>query len=487
MFRGFAVYTDIGGGQTVLTLQTPDVDNLEDAYVWRERVKKKTGYTFLGRLADTVAILPELLGVTAGAGITFAGTLANTPISPGSVTVSIGGIHILTDNSNGTLTAPTGTSVFATIDYETGVINITIDPGVGAAIAVNVTAYKTLPRQPVMGLPLYDVSAVNIEDLLAFNLNKSYAYNTATDEFDEIAVDVDGGAWTSSDTDFFWTSNYYVDASNNKLLWAVNNVASSGPTADGIQFYDGTDWTLLDPQIDAAGNLLRGSLIIIPYRDHLVALNTLEGLIAPGGATRHANRARWPQNGTPLVSIDATAWREDIIGKGGFIDCPTSEAIVSAAFNKDTLIVFFERSTWRLRYTRNELLPFIWEQINSEYGAESTFSSVVFDRGILSVGDKRIVAADNINVTPIDEKIPDEVYNFHNDSEGPKRVHGIRDFYRKLIYWTFPNDDPNEIYPDKMLVYNYDTDYNSWSIFNDSFTTFGRWQKRTDYAWATLP
>lgn len=460
---------------------------LQNAYVWRGRVKKKEGYTFLGRLHSTPT-LPEALGVTAGAGTSFAGTLTNFPVSPGTLVIDIGGIHILTDNGNGTLTAPTGTSVFGTIDYETGAISLTIIPGVGAAIAVSATAYRFLTRNPVMALGLYENIAINEEDLIAHDTEHSYLFNTGTGIFDELLTGTWGAnnQWTSSDSDFVWTTNYFTDASNNKLHWATNNIAYNTNFQDGIQFYNGTAWTVQQPQIDVTPNYLRGGLICLPYRDRLIVLNTLEGP-APGagGAIRHTNRVRWCQNGTPLVSVDANAWREDIIGKGGFIDAPTGQAIVSAAFNKDTLVVFFERSTWRLRYTGNELLPFVWEQINAEYGAESTFSSVIFDKGILGVGDKRIVAADSINVTPIDEKIPDEVYNFHNDNEGPKRVYGIRDFFRKLVYWTFPNDDPNETFPDKVLVYNYDN--GSWSIYNDSFTCFGRWQKRSDYTWATLP
>jgi len=40
---GFAVYTDIGGGQTVLTLQTPDIDNLDDVYVDKLSANKNYG------------------------------------------------------------------------------------------------------------------------------------------------------------------------------------------------------------------------------------------------------------------------------------------------------------------------------------------------------------------------------------------------------------------------------------------------------------
>jgi len=459
--------------------------DLEDAYCFRGRVIKKNGYTFLGRLHVTPT-LPEALGVTVLPN-SFTAILANSPVSPGTLVITVGALTF-TDNGNGTLTSPAANANYGTIDYESGTINLNFNPAVVLGTAVNATAYRYLPRNPVMGLGLYDKAAVNQEDLIGFDTQHSYLYNTATNIFDELTV----GSWgandqfTSTNSDFVWTENYYVDATNNKLIWETNNIAYNANLQDGIQYFNGTSWVTLQAQIDSTPNYLRGSLLIFAYRNRLVALNTLEGP-APGvgAATRYANRARWSQNGTPLPAVDANAWREDIVGRGGYIDAPTSEAIVSAAFNKDTLIVFFERSTWRLRYTGNEILPFLWEQIHSEYGAESTNASVVFDKGILAVGDKRIVRADNINVEPIDTKIPDEVYNFHNDNEGPKRIWGIRDFYRQLVYWTFPNDDPGETFPDKVLVLNYDN--GAYSFYNDSFTCFGRWQKRQDYTWATLP
>lgn len=473
-------------------LATEAFSTLEDAYVWRGRVRKKVGYTILGRLHLTPT-LPEALGNTIGAGTTFTGNLANFPVSPGTVTITIGAFHTLTDNGNGTLSAATGTAVFGTINYESGAVNLFIDPGVGAAVPVTATAYRYLPRLSCMGLSLYEVPPINREYLIAFDEDYSYLYNTATGIFD-VLVDGAGNnqVWNGTNSDFFWSVNYYQDDNNNYLFWTTNNVANSvvGPqTQDGIQIFDGTNWTAQTPQIDAAANQLRGCLILIPYRNRMVALNTLEGAVTPAAAVRHPNRARWSQNGVPytttILGSDANAWRQDLIGRGGYIDAPTREAIVSAAFVKDTLIVFFERSTWELRYTGNELLPFIWFQVDAELGAESTFSAVDFDKGILAVGDKGIVTADALNVTRIDQKIPDEVYNFHNDNTGPARVHGIRDHFLKMVYWCFPNDDPNDIFPDKVLALNYDE--GSYSIFNDSFTCFGNWQDVTDYTWQTLP
>lgn len=464
--------------------------DLEDAYVWRGRVVKKSGYTFLGRLHETPA-LPELLGATAGPGTFFTNPVANPPISPGTLEITVGALQF-SDNGNGTLSETTGAATvnYGIVNYESGQVSLYMDPGVGGGVNVNATDYRTLTRDPVMGLGLYERPEINRERLIAHDVDNSYIYNTGTGLFDIINTAgsswFGNNQWTSSDSDFVWTTNYYVDAAGNKLHWATNNIAYNTNFQDGIQYYDGTNWITLQAQINGTPTYLRGALIVIPYRDRLVALNTLEGPApAGGGATRYANRARWSQNGTPVIAVDANAWREDIIGKGGYIDAPTGEAIVSAAFYKDTLVVFFERSTWRLRYTANQLLPFVWEQINSDLGAESTFSPIVFDKGILAVGDKRIVSADATNVEPIDQKIPDEVYNFHNDNEGPKRIHGIRDYYKQLVYWTFPNDDPNETFPDKMLVLNYIE--GSYAIYNDSFTCFGTFQKTEDYTWATLP
>src|SRR4029077_9716800 len=60
-------------------------------------------------------------------------------------------------------------------------------------------------------------------------------------------------------------------------------------------------------------------------------------------------RVRFSQNGDPTDT--ANGWLEDVPGRGGYIDAPTKEAIISAEFLRDRLIVFFERSTWELVYT----------------------------------------------------------------------------------------------------------------------------------------
>lgn len=185
------------------------------------------------------------------------------------------------------------------------------------------------------------------------------------------------------------------------------------------------------------------------------------------------NRCRFSLNGDPTR---ANGWVDQRPGLGGYIDAPTKEAIVTAQFLRDRLIVYFESSTWELAYTGNQVLPFVWQQINTELGAESTFSQVPFDKVVLGVGNVGIHACNGSNVERIDDKIPDEVFDIHTADNDIQRVYGIRDYFFETVYWTFPDASRVESTPynNKILVYNYKT--GSWAINDDSITVFGYYQ-----------
>jgi len=203
-----------------------------------------------------------------------------------------------------------------------------------------------------------------------------------------------------------------------------------------------------------------------------------------GTSYRYTNRCRYSVNGSP---VNVNSFLELTGGFGGYVDAPTKEAIVTAQFLKDRLIVYFESSTWELAYTANQILPFVWQQINTELGAESTFSQVPFDTVVLGVGNVGIHACNGSNVERIDDKIPDEVFKIHNDSNGIERVAGIRDYYVEMVYWSFPDPTRSDTFPfnNKVLVYNYKT--GSWAMNDDSITAFGYYNTTPSQqeTWAT--
>lgn len=323
--------------------------------------------------------------------------------------------------------------------------------------------------QPTMGLETR-ISNAFFYDLIAFTESQAYIFTAPN------WVNISGATvWTGVDFNFFWTTNYFFS------FWATNDV-------DPIRYYiSGTVWTDFTPQINAAGDTVQKALLIFPYKNRLVLLNTTEA------GLNFSQRARWSQNGTPYVSaptppgtaFDANAWRQDIVGKGGFIDAATSEQIITAGFVRDTLVVQFEFSTWRLRYTGNETLPFLWERINSQLGSEAPNSAVTFDFGLMSVGRQGITLSDTNSCKRFDDRlIPDQIFNMDIENNNNNRIQGIRDYQRLLVYWTYVNAEMVNTthYPNNVLVYNYRD--NNWTIYNQSFTCYGEYRQITDLTWA---
>lgn len=477
---------------------------LENMYLFRGRIERRSCISALGitgRLHGTI-------GTTDGAGnITLPDGAVGTGIPAGIASFIIAG---------DTLTDPTGASPIALLTTGATTGTLTRATGVLATNALN-TAVDYYPGLPVMGLTVLQQSNINDELLLAYDTRFTYLYNRGTNDFNFEVTFANNPAntfvWTGSDSDFFWSFNYF------SVYWVTNNVAgfhaveTASPVieGDGIRWYGNiiggaptTGWRNFNPGLNgtttppvAATQFLLGGLIILPYKDRLLVLNTLEGPNL-AGAIRFPQRARWCQNGTPFYNSFPTngsaalnSWSQIEVGRGGFIDAPTDEVIVSAEFIKDTLVVYFENSTWQLVYTANETLPFVWQKINTELGCESTFSKIPFDRDVYAIGNYGIITCDSVNVNRIDQKIPDEVFQIQNKNNGIKRVYGIRDYNAQLAYWAYPinSDEDGEsttytlTYPNQVLVYNYLD--GSWAEFDDCFTCFGYWQRSTDITWAT--
>ncbi len=335
------------------------------------------------------------------------------------------------------------------------------------------------------------VHFINLDPALSGNSGILAIVTAAGDPFTVRAVAFPSTPSNLSTT-FTWTNGI---TATGFVLDSMQSITGQ----DGIRYYgsltNGTGWANYNPPIDL-NNALVGALLIFPYRGYLVFLNTTEGNEQAGQIFNYGNRARWTQIGTPYYSepvptlpnpqtfqIDAV--RDDLFGKGGANDAPTQEVIIGAAFVRDILIVFFERSCWRLRFVNNAQNPFVWERINVELGSSATFSTIPFDKGAMAIGERGIVVADANDVVRIDEKIPDTVFDIRIKNDGMQRVHGIRTFRTRLNYWTMPLAANNTgVYPDLVLVYNYET--KTWAQFDDCFTCFGYLYAFNDMTWADL-
>lgn len=445
---------------------------MRNAYVFRGRVRKRFGtrYTNNQSNANLSQLRHLLVGVFGGAN-TVVTTPSNLVVGQTfSVNNVLYTITIITPPGyNDVLLQSDPTAPNAQVSSANTVTFFGID--------WSLTPIYWYPHLPVMGFITRDQSALNQEETIAFDTQYAYRYAAGW-------LRLAGGAdtWSSTDANFFWGVNYLAPQTGTRYLFVTNydQTVPVSPT-NTMRYYNGVTWTAFQPQINSIAVTLKTARILTVFHNRLLALNVQEYDPVGPTATLYPNRCRF----SALGNFTDPAFREDVAGQGGFIDAYTSEAIVTVEFVKDRLIVYFERSTWELAYTGNEITPFTWQQLNTELGAESTFSIIPFDRVAIGIGQVGVHACNGSNVERIDQKIPEQVFKIRDAGVSTARVYGIRDYFVEMLYWTYPDSDTNNNlnpYPKKILVYNYVN--NTWSINDDSITAFGYFQSTQGVNWA---
>lgn len=445
-------------------------ETLTNCYQFRGRLVKRSGYVALGRLPSGTPVMGlltrELFGINLQELVAFDQTTAynfngtNFVSLPSVMPIVWSGLNY---------------NFFYSLNYAGAFWVTNGKPGLNGArivgpvvVGVGIVTFTTTAQTFVNG---QHVTFINVGGTIGRDVNgKTFVIQNVTPTSFDIVL-VTAGVWTTGGL-------------------ALNSEdATTGQ--DGIRYYGqlstGTGWANYNPPVNPFV-ALAGALLMFTYRGYLVFLRTFEGNDATG-IEEFGNRARWVQIGTPYYSepvpvfptvqgVDVTAARDDLFGKGGANDAPTNEVIVSAGFVNDILIVYFTRSTWRLRFVNNQQNPFVWERLNVELGSSSTGSTVIFDKGIMTIGNRGIVISDGNSTQRFDDKIPDDFFDIREVNQGFQRVQGIRTFRTKLNFWTFPSTENNElIFPEKVLVFNYST--RNWSYFIDSFTCFGYYYPTT--------
>ncbi len=464
-------------------------DLLQNAYVFRGRVRKRFGSRLMGSGFSSPVTEPLFSRLrvqvgTIGAPTAVPGTIfkLGQMFSAGDqiFTVSVlgtPGMMLSTGPGTGTFNTTTGAFVLS---------------GTGLAGGTPIWFY---PAEPVMGLCNYQNGPINNQPSYGFDTQFAYLFS--------------GGFWQRSGTvlltgtnlNFVETCNYRGTIPGGPPSLFISNFKDPiWYTQDGSTWVETTGanafYFLPNNGAIHTGAFVNTARLIVSFKNRLLLLNTVEDN-GSGTLTSYTNRVRYSYNGSPFAR---NAWYEpnqqdssggvvnknNIAAGAGFIDATTEEQIISAEFIKDRLIVYFERSTWELAYTGNYVIPFVWQKINTELGAESTFSV------ILTMGTTGVHACSGSNVERIDTKIPDKVFEIQNRNLGVQRVYGIRDYFTELVYWSFPATQDNantgdSPYPTQILIYNYRN--SSWAIFTDCITAFGYFEQQnmnSSITWASL-
>ncbi len=315
-----------------------------------------------------------------------------------------------------------------------------------------------VPQDRVMGILQY-IDSANIKEVLAFDTKRACKFDPTNDQFVPLDnADIMSGGNLSYVWGDNWASTASTAASTLYRLYFTNGDALSGGL-NGIRYYNGgTTTTSFAPVINST-TTINGCKLLFAFRQRLVLLHTFEG------ANTYPQRARWCQAQGPSVT---GGWDDNVPGKGGFVDAPTGDHIISAQFVQDVLIVYFTSSVWTLRPTSDPALPFKWDKINDFRSCDGKMTTEQFDRTVISAGIRGINATDGVGTQRIDERIEDFTDSAMNDEHFGK-VFAKRSFGNRRMWMLYPRIESTEA--DSALIF--DEESKSFSKYKIELNVLG--------------
>jgi hypothetical protein len=323
-------------------------------------------------------------------------------------------------------------------------------------------------------------------------------------------------------------ATYRTYVSGGIIQYLTGTQSGSG---DGIRWYDGDPtggsglpntpglgWVNFAPPLTQSGTVfgfdnltpkqyyLVGATAILPFKDRLLFFGPYIQSVTDVNATQLIDTVIWSWNGTPYYSaptpvangtaslgFDPTAYWVNVTGKGGYLSAGIQQSIVTATRNEDVILVGFTNKQTRFIYTGNDLFPFLFYAINSEFGSSSTFSGVTLDKGALTIGSYGIFLTTQESSQRIDLSIPDLVFNITKTGVSKvtgqpnfasQRVNSSRDFFKEWVYFSYPHSASPWDYPTQTFLYNYRDD--TWAILYENYTAHGLFRRISGLTWATL-
>jgi len=248
--------------------------------------------------------------------------------------------------------------------------------------------------------------------------------------------------------------------------------------------------------------------IIVPFKDRLLFFGCVVQTSTPGSQVYLPDTIIYTQNGTPYYTASfsgdvrlattvpiplltptdqnatATTCFCDIAGFGGFLTLGYGQKINTVASNEDVLILGLDNAQARLVYTGNDITPFAFYIINSEYGSNAAFSAINLDRGVLTTGRNGLILTSQVGAQRIDLEIPDQIFQLSLPNKGTQRITAQRDFINEYIYFSYVDNENSTPFNNQTLLYNYRDQ--TFALFDESYTCYGQFQRQTGLTWATI-
>jgi hypothetical protein len=484
-------------------------------------------------------ITAEAYGTGNGTAGPYTYTLTEIPVRRGTVTITAGGQSATDNGLGGFTTSPSGGS--GSINYTTGVTSITFQNTVANATPITVT-YDQHQGFPVMGVMNF-YTQQNTREMILADTTYVNRYNSTTNRLDDIspAVLLTGDktnfmSWVNYPTpqnlqrllfvnfkdpvqayDGSTITPYPIYTSSLQVTsasfgtgngttgpYTFNTPANTG-IVPGTVTITATAQTVTDDQFgnlkgDGTGtvNYLTGAisvtfnanvanmsaititykqlntpidtaLHIFQFKDRLVVEYTIES------GTQYGHRIR--VSGTGAFG---DVFTNDAIG-AGVIDIPADTFISSSDFNRDDLLIFLQAETWVVKYTQNDVVPFVLDRLDGSRGSQAPYGTITYLNRTNALSPLGLIITDGYSVERADDKIPEYSYN-EIDSDNfnlcfAGSVDKDRDHY--LIHPSM-----GQVESDRILITNYEED--NYCIYRIPLSCMGNYIVSFDVTWNDL-
>lgn len=264
----------------------------------------------------------------------------------------------------------TGASPYSFINFmrPTGTFNISTGAYV-ITTSVPLTIAYFYPAEPVMGLTNYGDNGTPINDQVSYGFDTQFAYVFTSGSWQRSGTSL----WHGTDNNFFWTTNWQGISDNPVLMFTTNfNVTNpnGAPTAsdDPLWYFDGTTWTSVSgtnafytgPTGGApkTGAFVQTARIVIPFKNRLLLLNTIENQGTSFGTTNGAGDASGFAFGFTIgqvFTIGATTFTVATLGNAANALTVGGAAVGTGTYNSVTGAFTFTGASINTAITANGL------------------------------------------------------------------------------------------------------------------------------------
>lgn len=316
------------------------------------------------------------------------------------------------------------------------------------------------------------------KQLLVFDQNFAYLYNTVTGVFDQLAFGGSMAAYAGFNItakDFYISGTSYPDKDNNARFVFTGEGITPNAFGSAIFYFDGTDIKDFTNPADNAdyadppqGQLVRANYVIwfnerlnfiVP---EIQGITYQQGVLYSGIRDSSGNGDKFNVPGSGLIQAD------------------TYQYITGATILGQVLALNFNRTAFVAEKTRDAFNPYFIRQIPSVEGTDAKFSAVSWNDIVDSLGKTGILGLDGRRSLRIDTKIPrftqDEI-----DQIGFNLTYGGFDRINNQFLWSYKLYESDSDTQNSVLVRNYEE--STWATYDLRLSVFGQTDLGLNLTW----